>query len=417
MNEHLGAATDLAGDDASSGAHVTVDPYWLLLQQAKGLHDQHEAHRHEPFNVFSVLAIEHDEVNLHSRFLWALLCHRKPPGHSRENLADFLQRLEISGFDHDVARVDREWKNIDLLVRDQSSMQAVIIENKIRAADQPGQLARYAEQMQEYNPHVLYLTLDGREASQDSARGIDYRCISYRDNVVPWLKGCQKRAYDEPELRESVAQYVRLIEKLTGTDFSEAYMNHLKELCLQDDNILLVHDLRQAMDEAKISLLERLWKEIESGLRAEIAELPAQSKESDVSEGRIRQFVTRQQKYNGHGLYFELDKHAKLCVEVENYIFFGVHCENMQRSRKFRSLASTLSGWKSDERWPMWQYPQTDLNLKHTSREQLELLINEGSRRAYVEEVVSGTRALWNLWNQLMEGGLVETGRRDNATD
>ena len=103
-----------------------------------------------------------------------------------------------------------------------------------------------------------------------------YRCISYRGDLVRWLKGCQKRAYDEPELRESVAQYVRLIGKLTGTDFSEAYMNDLKELCLRDDNIVLVHDLGEAMVEAKISLLERLWREIESGLRTEIADLPAQ---------------------------------------------------------------------------------------------------------------------------------------------
>ena len=406
MNQYLGAATDLAGDGASSGATVTGDTFRLLLEKAARVYDRHEAGRREPFNVFSVLRSEHDEVNLHSRYLAALLDHRKSPGQSRENLADFLQRLEISGFDHDRASVDREWNNIDLLVRDQSSMQAVIIENKIWAAGQPRQLARYAEQMREYDRHVLYITLDGREASEDSAGGIGYRCISYKSDLVRWLKGCQKRAYDEPELRESVAQYVWLIGKLTGTDFSEAYMRDLKELCLRDDNIVLVHDLGEAMVEAKISLLERLWREIESGLCAEIADLPAQSKESDISEGRIRRFVTGQRSYNLHGLYFGLDKHAKLCVEVEDYIFFGVRCENVRRSKEFRSLAASLSGWEGGEGWPLFRYPPTDLNLKNTSREQLALLVNEESRRAYVGEVVSGASA---LWNKLKETGLVET--------
>jgi len=407
MNEHLGAGADFAGDGASSGAPVAVDTYRVLLEKARGLHDQHEAHRHESFNVFSVLAIERDEVNLHSRFLWALLDHRKPPGHSRENLADFLQRLGISGFDHDRASVDREWNNIDLLVRDQSSMQAVIIENKIGAPDQPGQLARYAKQVRGYNQHVLYLTLDGHEASEDSAGGIDYQCISYRDHVVPWLKGCQQRAYDEPELRESVAQYVRLIEKLTGTDFSEAYMNDLKELCLRDGNILLVHDLDQAMTEAKISLLERLWREIESELRAEIADLPAQSTESDISEERIRRFVTERRSSGYHGLYFGLDEDAELCVAVDIHIFFGVRSENPQWSERLRSLAAAPSGWKSEEGWPRYRYAPTDLNLKNTSRKQLELLVNEESRRTYVKEVVTGTRA---LWNGLKEADPVETG-------
>ena len=87
---------------------------------------------------------------------------------------------------------------------------------------------------------------------------IDYRCISYKSDLVPWLRGCQKRAYEEPALRESVAQYLRLIGKLTGTDFSEAYMNDLKELCLKDNNLVLVHDLSEAMIEAKISLLAKL---------------------------------------------------------------------------------------------------------------------------------------------------------------
>ncbi|MCY4005033.1 MAG: PD-(D/E)XK nuclease family protein [Rhodospirillales bacterium] len=408
MNEHLGPSADFAGDDASSGAPVSVDTYRVLLEKAARLHDQHEPRRHEPFNVFSVLRSEYDEVNLHSRFLAALLGHRKSPGQSLENLADFLQRFEISGFDHDDdARVDREWNNIALLVRDQSSMQAVIIENKILAADQPEQLARYAKQMQEYRTHVLYLTLDGREASEDSAGGIDYQCISYRDHIVPWLKGCQQRAYDEPELRESVAQYVRLIEKLTGTDFSEAYMNDLKDLCLQDNNIVLVHDLRQAMDKAKISLLERLWKEIESELRAGITDLPAQSKESDISEERIRQFVTKQRSYGGHGLYFGFEQHAKLGVEVDDSIFFGVRCDDEQWSREFRSRAAAFSDWPSWKHWPLYRYPLHKPSLKYTSREQLELLVNEESRRHYVEEVVTGTSA---LWNRLKEEGLVETG-------
>ena len=108
-----------------------------------------------------------------------------------------------------------------------------------------------------------------------------------------------------------------------------------------------------------------------------------------------------------HGLYFGLDKHVKLCVEVEDYIFFGVRCASVQRSREFRSLAASLSGWESGDGWPLFQYPPTDLNLKHTSREQLSLLVNEESRGTYVGEVVSGASA---LWNKLKESGLVETG-------
>ncbi len=386
------------------------DSFRLLLEKAARLHDRHEAVRREPFNVFSVLRSAHDEVNLHSRFLAALLDYRQSPDGPRENLADFLDRFEIRGFGHDHATVDREWSNIDILIRDQSSMQAVIIENKIWAADQPGQLQRYAEQMEMegYVPHVIYLTPDGWEASHDSAGDLDYRSISYKTDLVPWLEGCQKRAYGEPALRESVAQYLRLIGKLTGTDFSEEYMNDLKQLCLEDNYLLLVHDLREAMVEAKISLLEKLWREIESGLQAQVPDLPAKSDEwdeGDISEARIRSFVTGQRGYNWHGLYYALDDHAYLCVETDHRrIYFGVYCEKGPNEKKYREIAADFSEWKSAKDYPVYRYPKTDLNLKHTSREQLKLLANEEARQDYVWEVVSGVSA---LWEELKKHGLV----------
>lgn len=371
------------------------DTYQLLLEKAARAHERHEAGRREGFNVFSVLRSEHDEVNLHSRFLTALLDHRRSPSEPRENLADFLKRLGIRKFDHRRASVDREWNNIDIVICDRSSMQAVIIENKIWAADQPEQLQRYAAQMKDYELHVLYLTPDGREASEDSAGDIDYRCISYKGDLVPWLKGCQKRAYDEPALRESVAQYLRLIGKLTGTDFSEDYMNDLKELCLSGNNLLLIHDLGAAMVEAKISLLVTLWQEIDRGLEAKVPDLPAKTNNSDITEDRIRRFVTYQRNYNWHGLYYRLDDYATLCVEVENYIYYGVCCEKGRNKRKYQKLAGDFHGWHSNDLYPLFRYPQTALNLKHTPREQLALLADKSERQGYIAEVVSGVSTLW----------------------
>ena len=380
------------------------DSFRLLLEKAARFHDRHEAGRREHFNVFSTLRSEHDEVNLHSRFLAALLDHRQSPGESRENLADFLDRFEIRGCGHDRATVDREWSNIDILICDQSSMQAVIIENKIWAADQPRQLQRYAEQMRDYERHILYLTLDGREASEDSAGDVDYRCISYKNDLVPWLRSCQKRAYDEPALRESVAQYLQLIGKLTGTDFSEAYMNDLKKLCLEDNNLLLVHDLSEAMTEAKIALLVKLWQEIENGIQVQIPDVSDKSDESNISEKRIRRFVTYQRNYNWHGLYYELDANAMLGIEVEDCIFFGVHCKKGPNKEKYREIAASLQGCDSGNEWPLFRYPTIDLNLKRTPREQLALLANDEVRQDYVAEVVSGVSA---LWEEIKKQGLV----------
>ena len=271
--------------------------YELLLKEAALLYERYEAGRRDPFNVFSVLRTEHDEVNLHSRFLAALLDYRQPSDGPRENLADFLCRVGVRDLKHEDATVGREIDNVDILIRDRSSMKAVVIENKIWAGDQPQQLLRYAEQQEKdgYTPHLLYLTLDGHDPSEDSASGRDYKCISYKDHLSPWLKSCQQRAYDEPALRESVAQYLRLIKKLTGTDYSEAYMSALKDLCLQDNNLVLVHDLNEAMVRVKISLLQDLWQEIDGELGEKIPDLDKNNPEGDLQR-EDRSFVRPAEK-------------------------------------------------------------------------------------------------------------------------
>ena len=387
-----------------------IDSYRLLLEKAARLYEKYETGRPEPFNVFSVLRNEHDEVNLHSRFLHALLDYRQPSDGHRENLEDFLRSIVgIDKLDPDNAMVERESDNIDILIRDPSSMQAAVIENKIWAEDQPQQLWRYAEQLkgQGYTPHLLYLTLDGHSPSENSAGGLEYECISYKEDLPPWLKCCQKHAYDEPALRESVAQYLHLIAKLTGTDYSEAYMKELKELCLQDDNLVLVHELNEAMIEARVSLLHKLWQEIACKLKEEIADLPELSKgDSNVTEERVRRFVTYQRSYRHHGIYYKFGRRAFLAVEVGDSIYFGVKCQKEKSEDEYNRLREALEpipGQSLSNEWWPWHRYALDLNLKYPSRKNLRLLVNEDKRQEYVAAVVSG---VGDVWKRIKEVGL-----------
>ena len=128
----------MPGNGVMPDSPVMNDAFRLLLEKAARLHDRHEAGRREAFNVFSVLRSEDDEVNLHSRFLAALLDHRQSPGEPRENLEDFLDWLKIHNVDHDRVTVDREWNNIDIVICDQFSMQAIIIEKRSGRLTSPG---------------------------------------------------------------------------------------------------------------------------------------------------------------------------------------------------------------------------------------------------------------------------------------
>ena len=372
------------------------DNYQLLLAQAARLYERYEAGRRAPFNVFSVLRSASDEVNLHSRFLHALLNHRKSGEEARENLKDFLEHVGIEDFEECGATVERERDNIDILITDADKKKAVVIENKIWAEDRSEQLQRYHKKLKKkrYSDiYLLYLTPYGREPSKESVGDLPYEAISYRDHLPPWLKRCQQRACDEPELRESVAQYLQLIQKLTGTDLKGEYMNELRDLCLQDNNLVLAHDLHEGMIEAKASLLKNLWDEIEDAL--EELNLPAKdNKLSNTSLETIKSFVRNSRR---HGLYYDGEvKEARLGVEVESgCIFFGVRCHRDKNERnKLDQMLKDLPGGLSSKWWPWYQWAHGELNLRN--KEALKLLSDEESRQDYAQNIAKDLGQVWD---------------------
>ena len=388
------------------------DKHRLLLEKAARFYERHEAERQDPFNVFSVLRSESDEVKLHSRFLHALLNYKKPGQDTRENLVDFLQHVGVKDFVQSNVKVERERHNIDILITNRVG-QAVAIENKIRAVDQSTQLKRYHQTLkkQRYSKiRLLYLTLDGHPPSEESVGNLDFKtdsCLSYKDDLQPWLKMCQQRAYDEPGLRESVAQYLQLVQKLTSTAFKEAYMKDLTELCLQDNHLVLVHDLSEVMIEAKARLLKKLWSEIECALKEEILCLPPKDEAGKndahpVSDERIRNFLKpRRLKQEDlyHGLYYPFGSGvASLCVEANaERLFFGIRCHKKYEGERGKldealdALEDTRN--KSSDWWP--RYQEDELNLRNPSRFDLALLSNEAARKKHVTKTAQDVKQFW----------------------
>ena len=112
------------------------------------------------------------------------------------------------------------------------SNQAVIIENKVYARDRDEQLWDYHQQMlgEGYRDiWTTYLTLDGAEPSEQSKKSLPVILISYEAEIISWLKDCIPLVAREPGVRESIFQYIELLQKLTSSDQSEIYMSKLKE--------------------------------------------------------------------------------------------------------------------------------------------------------------------------------------------
>ena len=202
----------------------------------------------ELFNVFNILGLESKEVRLHSSLLAELL---KPNGMCGVGNAFQKAFLAILGLPENYivdgrvsveisigTTTDTEGGRIDIIMEDGNH--AIIIENKIYAQDQPAQLLKYtnfAKNNYPYGYRLLYLTLDGKEASDDSAQGCPYQCISYKNEISKWLAECARISFDRPLVRETIRQYINLIKQLTNQSMGTLEDNKLAELVASPEHV------------------------------------------------------------------------------------------------------------------------------------------------------------------------------------
>lgn len=217
----------------------------LVVRHAQQANDESRS-RGEQFNMFHACGVDHYE-NSHSSIIVELLNPQGSHGQGTIFLDAFLalQNLDINFFLDKGASVLNEYAitdgRIDILITN-PYRQAIIIENKIYARDQPEQLKRYNKYAQnEYGEGkyaILYLTLRGDEASEYSGGGVKYTCLSYANDIVEWLEDCILISARLPLIRETLIQYQNHILELTNqsmdrkeqnTQLFEEMMKHAEE--------------------------------------------------------------------------------------------------------------------------------------------------------------------------------------------
>lgn len=243
----------------------------------------------EQFNIFTALHKPHDERRLHSRFIANLLSPSSTHGKKYAFLYEFLKVLEIDyNFFRDVDVYPDEHdkcenSNIDILIIDRQTKNAIIIENKIFAGDSNtmsgGQLERYnkhmiiIEQFKHTNLRTFYLTLDGHDPSETSLgefltlENINGTCISYSDVILKWLEACLHLVYDSPFLRESIIQYKKLVEKMTGNQSDIPQRLDIRDIIGRNiENLNNAKMLFDNFKHVKWHTVRDFWDELADGL-------------------------------------------------------------------------------------------------------------------------------------------------------
>lgn len=234
------------------------------------------------FNVFNLCQVDHYET-IHSRIIAAFLDPNGDHGCGDMFLARFLRLKQVkefidkikldlgsSSFKDAVVTTEEVYENgrCDIVIHWRGF--GIVIENKIYAYDQPKQLSRYFDDIRLHfeTPCILYLTLDGHAATQDSSCGVDYACISYKDEIAQWLTESAQMAFDKPYIRESLLQYRDLVKTLTATGrdkkMKEEVVKHITASC---DNFLAACEIKDSLQEARVEIARKIMCALEKELK------------------------------------------------------------------------------------------------------------------------------------------------------
>ncbi|MDY3363071.1 PD-(D/E)XK nuclease family protein [Riemerella anatipestifer] len=229
----------------------------------------------ENFNIYSLLGLERQENNTHSKIIAELL---SPDGsHGQGDLFLQLFLSEIYGECHltkDFIRVTREYycgqidKNsehggrIDILI--ENGNKQWMIENKIDAIEQYKQLERYHNKFP--NGELLFLTMTGYQSSfhlELSEKKISYKCISYQNTICSWLEKCitelEKNA-NKSYLKTAIQQYLNLIKNMNNKGINqEKQMEIINEI---KANIEASFEIKTLFNRAVEEILKDLSNEI-----------------------------------------------------------------------------------------------------------------------------------------------------------
>jgi hypothetical protein len=264
---------------------TSISPRVLELLRFTEAHQRHtEALARatgEHFNIFQILRVGHLEVATHSPILAELLNPKGSHGQGAAFLSLFLARFDIHDFDAEskTAKVKLEYSGgpvteesggrIDILVKDGKGA-TIVIENKINAGDQKNQMKRYRRLYPE--AQVFYLTRDGHEPSnlsKDELNRIHCRCISYAGEVLAWLKECRKAAACLPNVRETITQYIHLIEELTNQSTTILMSKELiDEIVGSKESLRAFYTLRNAELAVHTELIARLDAKLDDVAKA-----------------------------------------------------------------------------------------------------------------------------------------------------
>lgn len=383
-----------------------------LLEQVAPIRIKQEKKslKKEEFNIFKLLRKPHDEVRLHSRFLYTLL---NPKGnHNKGNifLNIFLETIGITQFDTKNSQVYYEKYNIDILIV--AGERAILIENKIYAHDGNGQLCKYYHKLKSVGKkeiHIVYLSLDRQGPKNYSLREVEknrtienepIRVITYKNHINTFIKLCKQETLDDQILHQTLKQYDYLINQLLMTADVKARMAFMS-LLNSKDKIKNAHFIAKNWVHIKWHTEFEFWKD----LYTKIADSKTETiKAFEFTDDKISKNVHFKKGHNyEYGISMPLFSHndQKICFMIkrgQHKLHFGARIiekvENFKNNQedllKFLIKQDTKQSHHHIDKnyaWLVWKFPEETIDFTSFENDTTLSLVDNAQRKIIVQSI------------------------------
>lgn len=384
-----------------------------LLTQARHILELREKMPKTPgedFNVFSLLISSNQEELTHCRLLYELLRPDGSHGFGDQFLRAFFELVLNKPFPGSIKvsrersfdqRNETDYGRMDLLLEGPDF--CFPIEVKIHADDQYRQIERYvsfASAAQEH--HVYYLTLDAHEPKPESigtAKGSDYSCLSFADDIQPWLARCGEIAWQATAVTEIVQQYSRLLERLTGKGKRDEFQMMIEDIIGNSkENYESAAEIEKALTDLRAKMMVQVFSEMEEHIAAHFgSRLP---KIRSTYQSDAKQFYCPGRKKVWPSLTYLVTKcgelNIALHIEVEWNLYHGLIFfkgdDFKQVPNEISAIANAfpnpeweefISSFHPKDWWLWYKYltEKTPIDFKHCTDRYSEFYDPEGHRK------------------------------------
>jgi hypothetical protein len=354
----------------------------------------------EKFNIFSIMSMEKNEVYTHSAIITELLNPYGNHGQGDIFLKAFIdvinskidQNKNINKIPYlnnseglkeytikEFSLIKPCTGRIDIYIKNKK--QCIIIENKIDAESQPDQLLRYYNYAVNKYKDEFWLIYLQKSENNHTNNDLDYSCgfteifsninsnstkdkvikITYENEILQWLKECLKYTSNLPIIRETINQYIHLVNKITNQSNNNIMSEEIiKIIAKNSEYINAIKSLDEVLGINFINLKKRL-----------VNNLIVKLKEKSIINGLIftqvglvldkeSHFIFHKPGWK-YGIFFEVSEDDKEKLDVgirmiENPTSTNqdvIFNEKVRNTFDYRSgnISETWVGWENFDEW------------------------------------------------------------------